>query len=76
MSEKSNHVSTEILAKPPVIGPGHTPGSVTDKISEVVLAKTPKWWFPAFGASFLLMNLLLVALAKVTNPTSELEEEA
>ncbi|MFQ5525629.1 MAG: NrfD/PsrC family molybdoenzyme membrane anchor subunit [Thermoanaerobaculia bacterium] len=66
MSQKrSTDVSTEILARPPIVGPGHTPGSVTDKISEVVLAKTPKWWFPAFGASFLLLNLLLLALAKL-----------
>ncbi|MCP4205011.1 MAG: polysulfide reductase NrfD [bacterium] len=65
MSEKRTNVSTEILTKPPVVGPGHTAGSVTDKISEVVLAKTPKWWFPAFGGAFLLMNLLLLALAKL-----------
>ena len=66
MSQKrSTNISTELLAKPPIVGPGHTSGSVTDKISEVVLAKTPKWWFPAFGASFLLLNLLLLALAKL-----------
>ncbi len=66
MSDKRRtDVSTEILAKPPIVGPGHTAGSVTDKISEVVLARTPKWWFPAFGASFLLLNLLLLALAKL-----------
>ncbi len=63
--KRSFDVSTELLAKPPVVGPGHTPASVTDKISEVVLAKTPKWWFPAFGLSFVLLNLLLVALAKL-----------
>jgi molybdopterin-containing oxidoreductase family membrane subunit len=65
MSQKRTNVSTEILAKPPVVGPGHTAGSVTDKISEVVLSKTPKWWFPAFGGAFLLMNLLFLALAKL-----------
>ena len=65
MSQKSSNVSTEILAKPPVVGPGHTAGTVTDKISEVVLAKTPKWWFPAFGGAFLLMNLLLIAIGKL-----------
>jgi Ni/Fe-hydrogenase subunit HybB-like protein len=47
-----------------VIGPGHTPGSITDKISEIVLArKTPKGWWIGFGISFLLMNLLFVAVA-------------
>jgi Ni/Fe-hydrogenase subunit HybB-like protein len=47
-----------------VIGPGHTAGSVTDKISEIVLTrKTPKGWWIGFGISFLLMNLLFVAVA-------------
>jgi Ni/Fe-hydrogenase subunit HybB-like protein len=46
-----------------VIGPGHTPGSITDKISEIVLTrKTPKGWWIGFGISFLLMNLLFVAV--------------
>jgi Ni/Fe-hydrogenase subunit HybB-like protein len=47
-----------------VIGPGHTAGSITDKISEIVLSrKTPKGWWIGFGISFLLMNLLFVAVA-------------
>ncbi len=47
-----------------VIGPGHTPGSITDKISEIVLTrKTPKGWWIGFGISFLLLNLLFVAVA-------------
>ena len=46
-----------------VIGPGHTSGSITDKISEIVLTrKTPKGWWIGFGISFLLMNLLFVAV--------------
>ena len=47
-----------------VIGPGHTSGSITDKIGEIVLTrKTPKGWWIGFGISFLLMNLLFVAVA-------------
>jgi Ni/Fe-hydrogenase subunit HybB-like protein len=47
-----------------VIGPGHTAGSITDKISEIVLTrKTPRGWWIGFGISFLLMNLLFVAVA-------------
>jgi len=47
-----------------VIGPGHTSASITDKISEIVLTrKTPKGWWIGFGISFLLMNLLFVAVA-------------
>jgi len=45
--------------RPPVLAPGHTPGTVTDKISSVVLQRTPKWWYLAFGLSFLLMMVFL-----------------
>ena len=51
--------------KPPVVAPGHSPGSVTDQITSVVLSRTPKWWWAAFGASFLLVLLLLQALTKL-----------
>jgi Ni/Fe-hydrogenase subunit HybB-like protein len=45
--------------RPPILAPGHTPGTVTDKISSVVLQRTPKWWYLAFGISFLLMMAFL-----------------
>jgi molybdopterin-containing oxidoreductase family membrane subunit len=51
--------------KPPVIAPGHTPASVTDQISSVVLRRTPRWWYVAFGLSFLLVMVLLHALTKL-----------
>ena len=48
---------------PPVIAPGHTFGTVTDKISSIVLARrTPLWWYAGFGFSFMLTGLLLVSL--------------
>src|SRR5258708_20117117 len=48
----------------PVIGPGHTFGSVTDKISAIVLTrKTPIGWYLGFGTAFLFTVLLLVSLA-------------
>jgi Ni/Fe-hydrogenase subunit HybB-like protein len=47
----------------PLIGPGHTSATITDKISAVVLMKTPRWWFFAFGVSFLLVMLLMYSLA-------------
>jgi len=53
------------ILKPPVVAPGHTPGSVTDRISEVVLRRTPAWWYAAFGASFLLVMVLLWSLTKL-----------
>ncbi len=48
---------------PPVIEPGHTYASVTDKISSIVLArKTPIFWLAGFFVSFLLVLVLLAAL--------------
>jgi Ni/Fe-hydrogenase subunit HybB-like protein len=47
-----------------VIGPGHTFGSVTDKISAIVLTRrTPRGWLIGFGLSFLLVMVLLYAVA-------------
>jgi molybdopterin-containing oxidoreductase family membrane subunit len=48
--------------KPPVIAPGHTPASVTDKISAIVLARIPKWWYAGFAASFALLMLFMLAV--------------
>src|SRR5919202_460089 len=48
----------------PVIQPGHTFGSVTDKISALTLTRrTPLWWYVAFAISFGLANILLFSLA-------------
>ena len=50
-------------ATPPVIAPGHTFGSVTDKISAIVLTRTtPRGWYVGFAAMFLLVLVLLVSL--------------
>jgi Ni/Fe-hydrogenase subunit HybB-like protein len=50
--------------RPPIIGPGYTLGTVTDKISAVVLTgRTPRWWFVGFGISFALTMLLLYAIS-------------
>ena len=51
-------------AGPPVIEPGHTYASVTDKISSIVLARrTPLFWVIGFFLSFLLAMGLLVAVS-------------
>jgi Ni/Fe-hydrogenase subunit HybB-like protein len=49
---------------PPVIGPGHTYASVTDKISSIVLGRrTPLFWLLGFFVSFLLTMVLLGAIS-------------
>lgn len=60
---------SESLAPPPpsesraVIGPGHTFGSVTDKISAIVMTrKTPFFWFVGFAIGFLLTMVLLFSV--------------
>src|SRR6202790_1850392 len=56
----------EQMASEPILGPGHDYGSVTDKISAIVLRrKTPKWWILGFGVSFALMMMLMYALTYV-----------
>jgi Ni/Fe-hydrogenase subunit HybB-like protein len=48
---------------PPVIAPGHTFASVTDKISSVVLTgKTPLGWYVGFFIGFAGLQLLLVSV--------------
>ena len=49
-----------------VLAPGHTFGSVTDKISALVLTRPFNWrWFAGFGASFGLTIMLGVAVSYV-----------
>jgi len=48
---------------PPVIEPGHTYASVTDKISSIVLTrKPPKGWYFGFAIAFALLMLLTYAI--------------
>jgi len=49
--------------KPPVLAPGHTFATVTDKISSIVLTRpVTNGWVVGFGASFLATMMLLYAL--------------
>jgi Ni/Fe-hydrogenase subunit HybB-like protein len=53
----------ERTSTPQVIAPGHTFGTVTDKISSIVLTrKTPRGWYLGFGIAFLLTMLLMTAV--------------
>jgi Ni/Fe-hydrogenase subunit HybB-like protein len=57
------HRSVAAAGRPPVIAPGHTFGTVTDKISAIVLTrKTPLGWYAGFGTAMLFTGLLFVSL--------------
>ena len=50
----------------PVVAPGLTFASVTDKISSIVLKRsTPIWWFVGFAISFVLFQLLLLTITQL-----------
>src|SRR5438046_888596 len=51
------------IRTPAVIAPGHTFGTVTDKISAIVLTRrTPLLWYAGFGTAAMFALLLLVSL--------------
>src|SRR2546430_5866327 len=57
MSEERDDRHTSIHATHAVVGSELTFGSVTDKISAIVLKrKTPIWWFVGFAISFALFQ--------------------
>ena len=60
--EASKDVRDLVREKPPVVDAGLTSASVTDKISSVVLRKTPWWWYVAFAIAFGMLNLFLLAV--------------
>ena len=62
MADRVNDVAVG-SRETPVIRPGHTFGTVTDKISSIVLTRpTSNGWFVGFGIAFLLTMMLLYAL--------------
>jgi Ni/Fe-hydrogenase subunit HybB-like protein len=53
-----------VSVEPPIVGPGHDFGTVTDKISAIVLQRrTPLGWIIGFAISFSLLQLLTIAVA-------------
>jgi len=59
MAEQTDQIGNR---QTPVISPGYTFGTVTDKISSIVLTRpTSNGWFVGFGISFLLLMMLLYA---------------
>ena len=50
----------------PIIEPGHTYGSVTNKITSIVLSgRTPRLWYVGLGVGFSLVMVLLIALTNL-----------
>jgi molybdopterin-containing oxidoreductase family membrane subunit len=63
MDEKPDDRHQSIHATTPVVGSELTFGSVTDKISAIVLKrKTPFGWFVGFAISFALFQLMMLAI--------------
>ncbi len=50
----------------PIIGPGHTFASVTEKIARITLTrKTPLFWLAGFLAAFAVLQLMLLAVVNL-----------
>jgi Ni/Fe-hydrogenase subunit HybB-like protein len=61
--DEYNQQLAEGRSRAPVIKPGHTFASVTDKISAIVLTRpTSSGWFVGFGIFFVLTMMLLFAI--------------
>ncbi|PYR65116.1 MAG: hydrogenase [Acidobacteria bacterium] len=57
---------TLLSRTPDVIAPGHTFGSVTDKISGIVLThRTPIGWFMGFAIAFMFLMILNITIVKL-----------
>jgi Ni/Fe-hydrogenase subunit HybB-like protein len=55
--------SPEIRRLSPVLGPGHTYSSVTDKISSIVLTRPiSKGWLAGFALCFAIVMMLMIAI--------------
>src|SRR5260370_10047717 len=48
----------------PVVEPGHTFATITEKISAIIVRRgTPLWWLAGFLMAFGVMNVMLMAIA-------------
>jgi len=66
MADDAQVNAPAVGAEAPVIEPGHTYGSVTDKISAIVLSgRVPRLWYVGFTISFALVLLLLYSLTEL-----------
>src|SRR5260370_36447276 len=62
--EQDQEAASPEISIAPVVGPGYTFASVTDKISSIVLTRRPpRGWIIGFAVSFLIVMLLLYAIS-------------
>src|SRR4029079_18281751 len=55
-----------LVSRHPVIRPGHTYATVTDRISQIVLTRrTPRGWIFGFAIAFVLFMLLLTSIVEL-----------
>src|SRR6202161_420713 len=55
--------SPQSRRSPPVLGPGHTYATVTDKIASIVLTRRVSWgWLTGFGIAFTMVMVLNIAV--------------
>jgi len=65
---KSEHRNESTTAEPvlPVIEPGHTYATITDKISAIVLSRqAPRIWYVGFAISFVFVMLLFYQITRL-----------
>ncbi len=66
MASPTYHEQTRQAEHDRLIAPGHTFGTVTDKISQIVLQrKTPRGWWLGFFIAFSVLQLLLYAIVNL-----------
>src|SRR6202046_1383406 len=66
MADSPSDKLAEQMMTAPILGPGHDYGSITAKISAIVLRRgTPKWWIAGFLISFALLMLLMVSVTYI-----------
>jgi Ni/Fe-hydrogenase subunit HybB-like protein len=66
MATNQQNESTEEARSLQIIEPGHTLGSITDKISSIVLTqRTPRFWYIGFALSFVLVLVLFFCIAAI-----------
>ena len=64
MEENPEHRADVDMSLPPVVGPGYTTASVTEKISHIVLTRrTPRGWIFGFTISFIMVMVLLFSIS-------------